>query len=31
MKPVTPMLEINPLVQALKDIDARTSVLRGYL
>jgi len=25
------MLEINPLVQALKDIDARTSVLRGYL
>jgi len=25
------MLEINPLVQTLKDIDARTDVLRGYL
>ncbi len=27
----TPMLEINPLIQTLKDIDARTDVLRGYL
>lgn len=26
-----PMLEINPLVQSLKDIEARTDVLRGYL
>ena len=26
-----PMLEINPLVQLLKDIEARTDVLRGYL
>ncbi|MCB1699605.1 MAG: peptide chain release factor 2 [Pseudomonadales bacterium] len=25
------MLEINPLVQTLKDIEARTDVLRGYL
>jgi len=25
------MLEINPLVQALRDIEARTDVLRGYL
>ncbi|MEM1153567.1 MAG: peptide chain release factor 2 [Pseudomonadota bacterium] len=25
------MLEINPLVQSLKDIEARTDVLRGYL
>jgi len=25
------MLEINPLIQALKDIEARTDVLRGYL
>jgi len=25
------MLEINPLLQALKDIEARTDVLRGYL
>ncbi|PLW81220.1 peptide chain release factor 2 [Kineobactrum sediminis] len=25
------MLEINPLIQALKDIQARTAVLRGYL
>jgi len=25
------MLEINPLVQALKDIQARKDVLRGYL
>lgn len=25
------MLEINPLVQKLKDIEARTDVLRGYL
>lgn len=27
----SPMLEINPLVQLLKDIEARTDVLRGYL
>jgi len=27
----TDMLEINPLVQKLKDIEARTDVLRGYL
>ena len=27
----TPMLEINPLVQLLKDVEARTDVLRGYL
>jgi len=26
-----PMLEINPLIQTLKDIEARTDVLRGYL
>jgi hypothetical protein len=26
-----PMLEINPLVLMLKDIEARTDVLRGYL
>ncbi|WP_439102957.1 peptide chain release factor 2 [Congregibacter sp.] len=25
------MLEINPLIQSLKDIEARTDVLRGYL
>ncbi len=25
------MLEINPLLQTLKDIEARTDVLRGYL
>jgi hypothetical protein len=25
------MLEINPLIQTLKDIEARTGVLRGYL
>ena len=25
------MLEINPLIQKLKDIEARTDVLRGYL
>jgi len=25
------MLEINPLIQTLKDIEARTDVLRGYL
>ena len=25
------MLEVNPLVQAVKDIEARTAVLRGYL
>ena len=25
------MLEINPLLQSLKDIEARTDVLRGYL
>lgn len=25
------MLEINPLVTQLKDIEARTDVLRGYL
>jgi len=25
------MLEINPLLQTLKDIEARTAVLRGYL
>ena len=25
------LLEINPLVQTLKDITARTDVLRGYL
>jgi len=25
------MLEINPLVQKLKDIEARAGVLRGYL
>ncbi|MEE4279286.1 MAG: peptide chain release factor 2 [Halieaceae bacterium] len=25
------MLEVNPLLQAIKDIEARTSVLRGYL
>jgi len=25
------MLEVNPLVQAVKDIEARTDVLRGYL
>jgi len=25
------MLEINPLLTALKDIEARTDVLRGYL
>jgi hypothetical protein len=27
----TKMLEVNPLLQAIKDIEARTSVLRGYL
>ncbi len=27
----TAMLEINPLIQKLKDIEARTDVLRGYL
>jgi hypothetical protein len=26
-----PMLEINPLLLTLKDIEARTDVLRGYL
>jgi hypothetical protein len=26
-----PMLEINPLLTQLKDIEARTGVLRGYL
>jgi hypothetical protein len=26
-----PMLEINLLLQTLKDIEARTDVLRGYL
>jgi len=25
------MLEINPLLQAVSDIEARTAVLRGYL
>lgn len=25
------MLEINPLLQSLKDIEERTEVLRGYL
>ena len=25
------MLEINPLLNTLKDIEARTDVLRGYL
>ena len=25
------MLEINPLLQTLKEIDERTGVLRGYL
>jgi hypothetical protein len=25
------MLEVNPLIQSLKDIRARTDVLRGYL
>jgi len=25
------MLEINPLLNQLKDIEARTDVLRGYL
>ncbi|MEM1187203.1 MAG: peptide chain release factor 2 [Pseudomonadota bacterium] len=25
------MLEVNPMLQAIKDIEARTSVLRGYL
>jgi len=25
------MLEINPLLTTLKDIEARTGVLRGYL
>jgi hypothetical protein len=25
------MLEINPLLNLLKDIEARTAVLRGYL
>jgi len=25
------MLEINPLLTTLKDIEARTAVLRGYL
>jgi hypothetical protein len=25
------MLEINPLIQKLKDIEARADVLRGYL
>jgi len=28
---VRTMLEINPLLTQLKDIDARTDVLRGYL
>jgi len=28
---ITLMLEINPLVQLLRDIEARTDVLRGYL
>jgi hypothetical protein len=27
----TTMLEINPLLNQLKDIEARTDVLRGYL
>jgi len=25
------MLEINPILQRLKDMEARTDVLRGYL
>jgi hypothetical protein len=31
MNRASEMLEINPLIQKLKDIEARADVLRGYL
>ena len=31
IEPGRTMLEINPQIQTLKDIEARTDVLRGYL